>query len=209
MSFFPRPVSPSAAFRDLGAFMRQRSREQVIGAMLSISLSTPTAHHGVILFAMVLVLLLLVIESRRYRFFDVYRARVRKIERHYFAQIFAPQPDVAPNWLSVLGDSLRKPQFLVSHRVAFARRLRRNYLHMYFILLLAWVLKISTPSLQPEGVSIGFVRSLWEAVDNAALGPVPGWLVVAIIVVSFAGLLAAAFLTVDDEEELAHGSVHV
>ena len=46
----------------------------VVGAMLSISLSTPTAHHGVILFAMVLVLLLLVIESRRYRFFDVYRA---------------------------------------------------------------------------------------------------------------------------------------
>ena len=38
----------------------------VVGAMLSISLSTPTAHHGVILFAMVLVLLLLVIESRRY-----------------------------------------------------------------------------------------------------------------------------------------------
>ena len=34
----------------------------VVGAMLSISLSTPTAHHGVILFAMVLVLLLLVIE---------------------------------------------------------------------------------------------------------------------------------------------------
>ena len=35
----------------------------VVGAMLSVSLSTPTAHHGVILFAMVLVLLLLVIES--------------------------------------------------------------------------------------------------------------------------------------------------
>ena len=54
---------------------------------------------------------------------------------------------------------------------------------MYLILLLAWVLKISTPSLQPEGVSIGFVRSVWEAVGNAALGPVPGWLVVAIIAV--------------------------
>ena len=34
----------------------------VVGAMLSVSLSTPTAHHGVILFAMVLVLLLLVID---------------------------------------------------------------------------------------------------------------------------------------------------
>ena len=34
----------------------------VVGAMLSVSLSTPTAHHGVVLFAMLLVLLLLVIE---------------------------------------------------------------------------------------------------------------------------------------------------
>ena len=34
----------------------------VVGAMLSVSLSTPTAHHGVVLFAMLLLLLLLVIE---------------------------------------------------------------------------------------------------------------------------------------------------
>src|SRR4029078_1458267 len=55
----------------------------VAGAMLSVSLPTPTAHHGVLLFAIILVLLLLVIESRRYRFFDVYRARVRRLERQY------------------------------------------------------------------------------------------------------------------------------
>ena len=53
----------------------------VVAAMLSVSLSTPMAHHGVLLFAMVLVLLLLVIEARRYRFFDVYRNRVRRMER--------------------------------------------------------------------------------------------------------------------------------
>lgn len=52
----------------------------VVAAMLSVLLSTPTAHHGVLLFAMVLVLLLLVIEARRYRFFDVCRNRVRRME---------------------------------------------------------------------------------------------------------------------------------
>ena len=36
MSVFPHPVGPRAAFRDLRAFMRQRSREQVIGAMLAV-----------------------------------------------------------------------------------------------------------------------------------------------------------------------------
>jgi hypothetical protein len=36
MSWFPRPSTPRAAFRDLAAFMRQRSREQVIAASLAL-----------------------------------------------------------------------------------------------------------------------------------------------------------------------------
>jgi hypothetical protein len=36
MSWFPRPSSPSVALRDLAAFMRQRSREQVIAGALAI-----------------------------------------------------------------------------------------------------------------------------------------------------------------------------
>lgn len=36
MSFFPHPVGPRAALRDLAAFLRHRSREQVIGAALAV-----------------------------------------------------------------------------------------------------------------------------------------------------------------------------
>ncbi len=36
MSWFPRPSNPVAAFKDLAAFMRQRSREQIIGASLAL-----------------------------------------------------------------------------------------------------------------------------------------------------------------------------
>jgi len=36
MSWFPQPSSPREAFRDLAAFMRHRSREQVIGACLAL-----------------------------------------------------------------------------------------------------------------------------------------------------------------------------
>ncbi len=36
MSWYPRPVGPRAAFKDLAAFLRQRSREQVIGLALSL-----------------------------------------------------------------------------------------------------------------------------------------------------------------------------
>src|SRR2546423_15129280 len=107
----------------------------VVAAMLSVSLSTPTAHHGVLLFAMVLVLLLLSIEARRYRFFDVYRARVRQLERNYFAQIFAPIAEVDLDWARNLGQDLRDPQFLITHMAAMSRRLRRNYIWMFLILL--------------------------------------------------------------------------
>lgn len=36
MSWFPTPSSPRAALADLRAFMRQRSREQVIGGALAL-----------------------------------------------------------------------------------------------------------------------------------------------------------------------------
>jgi len=123
----------------------------VVAAMLSVSLSTPTAHHGVLIFAMLLVFLLLSIEARRYRFFDVYRARVRRLERNYFAQVFAPAPELDSDWARILGEDLRSPQFLVTHKEAMSTRLRRNYIWMFLILLLAWLLKVTSSKLQREG----------------------------------------------------------
>lgn len=40
MSWFPRPASPAAAFADLRSFLRQRSREQVLGAMMAFLVTT-------------------------------------------------------------------------------------------------------------------------------------------------------------------------
>jgi hypothetical protein len=40
MSWFPRPVSPRAAFADLRAFLSHTSREQRIGAMLAVLATT-------------------------------------------------------------------------------------------------------------------------------------------------------------------------
>jgi len=48
MSWFPKPSNPVAAFRDLAAFMRQRSREQVIGAGLALLVT------GIIVFEFVI-----------------------------------------------------------------------------------------------------------------------------------------------------------
>lgn len=178
------------------------------GAMLSLSLSS-TAHHGMLLFTMLLVMLFLIIEARRYRFFDVYRARVRLVERNYFSPLFAPGKQVDPAWARALGGSLDTPKFMVSFHSAMARRLRRNYVWIFLMILLAWVLKLSTPKLQDAGVGGDAVASLRELVDNAALGFLPGWLVVLGVAVFYGWLLFTAFRRPETEAERAHGDVHV
>lgn len=181
----------------------------VVAGMLSVSLSTPAAHHGVLLFAMVLVQLLLSIEARRYRFFDVYRTRVRQLERHYFAQIFAPEPVMDPEWAHVLGQDLRNPRFLMSLRTAMSRRLRRNYFWIFLVLLLAWVLKISSARLHEEGAQLNAAQPVLDMIGTLALGPVPGWAVLLAVLVFYGWLAYATFSTQADTGELAHGQVHV
>jgi uncharacterized membrane protein len=180
----------------------------VVAGMLSITLSTPSSHHGVLIFAMLIVALLLWIEARRYRFFDVYRARVRQLERHYFARILAPEAD-GDGWNAVVAASLRKPCFLISQRVAVSRRLSRNYIWMFLILLLAWMLKLTSPRIQTEGRLAETVLSVPALVSNAAIGPMPGWVVVGCVALFYGGLLAAIFTGGTRKGELSYGDVHM
>jgi len=161
----------------------------VTAALLSVSLSTPTAHHGVLLFGMLLVVLLLYVEGRRYRFYDVYRMRVRQFERHYFGQLFAGAEGGEEPWLKVLAEDLRHPHFRVSLRLALIRRLRRNYVWMFAILLLAWILKISSPKLQEGTATADTARPVTTIIANAALGPIPGWAVIAVVALVYIAMV--------------------
>ncbi len=179
----------------------------VIAAMLSVSLSAPAAHHSVLLFAMLLVLLLLAIEARRYRFFDVYRARVRRLERHYYAPIFAGAAADPSAWAHELAADLRQPMFRISFTDALTRRLRRNYIWIFLILLLAWILKVAGagPGSAPDGDRIAL--DLAAALTNAALGPVPGIIVTGAIAAFYLGLVGLALRPRSPQTE--DGSVHV
>lgn len=182
----------------------------VVAALLSVSLSTPTSHHGVLLFAMLLVTLLLLIEARRYRFFDVYRARVRQLERFYFAEILNPRGPLDLDWAAPIAKSLRKPEFLISYRDAACRRLRRNYCWLYLILLLAWALKISSSMMQrPATAGKDMTLAFEHVVANAALGPVPGGVVIALVLLFYVVILYFSLKVEMSDSELAHGSVHV
>ncbi|MBV9219822.1 MAG: DUF2270 domain-containing protein, partial [Methylobacteriaceae bacterium] len=104
---------------------------------------------------------------------------------------------------------LREPRFLITQGAALARRLRRNYFWMFLILLLAWVLKISSSTLQQEGVRLDFVQSVQDVMQNAALGPLPGWAVL-LAIAAFYGWLTYAMVRARREVgELIYGEVHV
>nr|WP_284498335.1 DUF2270 domain-containing protein [Legionella maioricensis] len=180
-----------------------------VAAMLSLSLSTPLAHHGLLLFAMILVLLLLLIESRRYRFFDVYRGRVRLLERNYFAPMFLASRVMDGSWARILGQDLREPHFQMSFGAAMSRRLRRNYVWMFLILLMAWTLKISSPKLQITGAHQEMAISFGQIVRNAALGPISGWAVLACVALFYGWIAYACLRSPKYTSELSYGDVHV
>ncbi len=181
-----------------------------VAAMLSVSLSSPQSHHGVLLFAMVLVFLLLHIESRRYRFFHVYRSRVRMLERNYYARILSPRDLLDPtHWMAQLADDLRLPRFSMTRSQAMARRLRRNYIWLFLILLIAWFLKTTTSVLQPDAPTYHLIQSPSELLNNASIGYLPGWLVLLSILAFYGWMFYIMRAYREAAGELAYGEVHV
>jgi uncharacterized membrane protein len=181
----------------------------VTAGMLSVSLSSPTTHHGVLLFAMLLVFLLLVIESRRYRFFDVYRSRVRLMERNYYAAIFAGDQVSGADWMRQIAADLRLPRFYITLRQGMARRLRRNYMWLFLILLFAWILKTTTVVLQTGEGRVEFIHSRNQLFSNAAIGYIPGWVVLLFVLGFYGWLVFVMMKYYETQGELGYGQVHV
>ena len=127
----------------------------------------------------------------------------------YFAQVFDPSGIVPDDWAMAIATDLRKPVFIISYGVAISRRLRRNYCWMFAILLLAWVIKITSSKLQKEGVQFEFVQSLQEIIANAGLGPIPGWAVISAVAPFYAWIAWTSLRPKAGSGELAHGDVHV
>ena len=181
-----------------------------VTAMLSITLATANAHHGVLLFSMVLVFLLLQIESRRYRFFHLFRTRVRLMERNYYSPFFDPaNPAASPDWAADLAETLRNPRFTIGRREAMARRLSRNYIWIFLILLGAWLLKTTTAALQPRTGEAEFIHSVDEFLHNTALGYIPGSVVLAIVLIFYGWLFYVMIRHRTQAGELGFGEAHV
>ena len=158
------------------------------GATLSFAFSSPTNPHFVIPINSVLVTIFLLMEARRYRYYEIWSSRVRIIETGYFAQLLAPEgvpPDEA--WAEHLASDLITPHFTITEWEAVGRRLRRNYLWIFALLALSWNLKVYLhPTQAPDFNSF---------IDRATVGLVPGWLVFVVGVVFNAAIAIFAIGT--------------
>jgi len=151
----------------------------IVAAILTWAFSSSDHPHYVILIGVFGLIVFLVMEANRYRQYDVWRTRVRALQSGLFADVFDPDSDGGTDWRSRLGAELRNPEFELSFLGALTHRLRRTYLALLLLLLLAWLARITL--FRPD--------ESWQ--ETASLFIVPGPTVVAAV-----GLFYAAAVLV-------------
>ncbi len=159
------------------------------GAAISFAYSrTAVEDHRLIILNVLLVTLFLYIEARRYRYYELWSYRVRLMETDFFATMLVPPFHPAPDWAESLAENLLHPQHPISMLEALGRRLRRNYIWIYVILGLAWLSKIW---LHPTPAT-----SWQEFLSKAAIGSVPGHIILVAGIILNGILILMALLTV-------------
>jgi uncharacterized membrane protein len=112
-------------------------------ALMSVGLSRVDVPHIVFPMANLVVFLLLAIEGRRYRYYDAFRARVRMLESHFLVPVVMRDIRLLEgDWRRTLSEDLLLPSFKINRREAIGRRLTRNYIWIFLIILVGWIMKI-------------------------------------------------------------------
>ncbi len=139
-------------------------------AIITYALSHAEATHFVFFFANLICLFLLFIESRRYRYYDAFRARVRMIEAHFLQPAVLQQaPSNERKWREQLAEDLALPSFKISRREALFRRFGRNYVWLFLIIGGAWLVKVWSHCPGARSLA-GFLPAIQDG------QPLPVWL---------------------------------
>lgn len=139
-----------------------------MGIALSSTFSSPEASSLPLILVGMLLTVFLAFEARRYRYFNVWRARARWMEVNFYAPILLGQAGRA-DWRAVLARDYLHPVHHISFVRSLQRRLRRTYVWILGIQSVAYWGKLAihpTPALSVE-----------DFVHRAAIGPIPGRLV--------------------------------
>ena len=158
------------------------------GLALSLTFSSDHASPLPLVLVGLLVGVFLSIEARRYRFFDFWRVRAHILETQFFGPVLLGRGVQTDNaWNEVLYHDYLRPRLHFTYWDALGRRLRRNYGWIFAIQAVSYAGKLL---IHPE--PIASPGELWA---RAAIGPVPGELVLLAGLAFHGGWVAVALLT--------------
>jgi uncharacterized membrane protein len=175
------------------------------GTGTSLVLGDPAISHAVLLLLMFFTIAFLLIEARRYRYYDLWSTWVRLMETDFFATaLISNQVTLGEAWQRLVVQDMTYPHFKTSLLSAVGRRLRDNYIVIFLFLLFTWLLKLLIHT--PEEHS-----SLESFLAGAAIGPLSGRTVFTLVVCFYSAVLMLAVVTSGARERsvevLAQGRV--
>jgi uncharacterized membrane protein len=158
------------------------------GIALSATFSNSEASPLPMVLVGLLVSVFLLFEARRYRYFNVWRARARLLETDFYAPMITGNgARLDSGWTDLLAQDYVHPRYHISFARAIGRRLRRTYAWIFVIQAIAYYGKLA---IHPEPLTT--LAELWE---RAAIGPIPGGLVIAAGVLFHGGWAVFALIT--------------
>jgi uncharacterized membrane protein len=169
------------------------------GIAISATFSSAAASPLPMVLVSFLVAVFLIFEARRYRFFDIWRTRVRVMETCFYGPILRGEGLRMDNgWGEVLAEDYADIHFHISIFEAAGRRLRRNYSWIFAIQIVSYWGKIC---IHPAPITT--FQELWT---RTAVGPLPGQIVLLLGTVFYLGLLGLGIGTLPRQK--AVGRVH-
>jgi uncharacterized membrane protein len=156
-------------------------------AVISFGFASPESSHVTFLVGIWMVVSFLLIEARRYRYYDLWNRRVRLLEDGWWAPMLRREP-LDPDALRELAVEMSRPQLQLSLSSAIATRLNRAYGPILLVLLATWFVKVYSHPRPPV--------SFDDFVDRAHVAWIPGMAVMAFllfITVSASYLFIASF----------------
>ena len=153
-------------------------------AIITIAFSTRGVPHIIFFFNLAIVAVLLWIESRRYRFYDAFRARIRMLEAHFLVPMVMENRELLQGeWKKLVCEDLILPSFKITKLEAIGRRMKRNYIFIFILILVAWLTKVFLHASEPITDVVSFYHAL-------RIGHIPSWVVAMVFVGTFISVIS-------------------
>lgn len=172
-------------------------------AIITFAFSSREVPHIIFFFNLLIVWVMLWIEARRYRFYDAFRARVRMLEAHFLVPMIMENRELLHGeWKKLVSEDLILPCFKISRLEAIGRRLKRNYIFIFILIMVAWVTKIFLHAPMAMDNFGSFYRAL-------RIGHIPAWLIASVFLATLASVIGiTVYVSKHTTGEIAEFGTH-